>query len=51
MLLFIGDLMTEYKKRCWKCGMIVTSTNYFPDKQLGGPCPKDRLGNHEWTSA
>ena len=42
--------MTEYKKKCWKCGIIVTSINYLPDKQSGESCPKDHLGNYGWTS-
>ena len=43
--------MTEYKKKCYKCGIIVTSASSFPDKKLGGPCPKDSSGNHGWVTA
>ena len=43
--------MPEHKNRCIRCGIIVTSTTAFPDRQLGGPCPKDSSGNHSWTRA
>lgn len=40
--------MIEKKWKCSRCGMIVTVGAFFPDKKLGGPCPRDPRGEHGW---
>ena len=43
--------MVEYKRKCDRCGIIVTCDNPYPDERLNGPCPRDPTGRHMWRNA